>query len=65
MNAPRPKDPINTLSRDEQALIFRLRTKHVPLNNHLNTIKKDHPSQCPSAEPLMRQWNITFLTASN
>ena len=47
MNAPRPKDPINTLRRDEQALIFRLRTKHVPLNNHLNRIKKDHSSQCP------------------
>ena len=47
MNAPRPKDPINTLRRDVQALIFRLRTKHIPLNNHLNRIKKDHPSQCP------------------
>ena len=47
MNAPRPKDPINTLKRKEQSLIFRLRTGHVPLNNHLNRIKKNHPSQCP------------------
>ena len=47
MNAPRPKDPINTLKRKEQSLIFRLRTGHVPLNSHLNRIKKNHPAQCP------------------
>ena len=47
MSAPKPKDPINTLSRHDQSLIFRLRTQHVPLNNHLNRIKKDHSAQCP------------------
>jgi len=47
MNAPKPKDPINTLKRQEQSLIFRLRTGHAPLNNHLHRIKKDHPAQCP------------------
>jgi len=47
MNAPKPKDPINNLARKEQSLIFRLRTGHVPLNNHLHRIKKNHPAQCP------------------
>ena len=47
MNTPRPKDPINALSRRDQSLIFRLRTQHVPLNNHLNRIKKNHPAKCP------------------
>ena len=49
MNAPKPKDPINTLKRKEQSLIFRLRTGHIPLNNHLHRIKKNHPSQCMQA----------------
>ena len=47
MSTPKPKDPINALQRHDQSLIFRLRTKHVPLNNHLNRIKKKHPAQCP------------------
>ena len=47
MSTPRPKDPINALQRHDQSLIFRLRTKHVPLNNHLNRIKKNHPAHCP------------------
>ena len=47
MSTPKPKDPINALQRHDQSLIFRLRTKHVPLNNHLNRIKKNHPAQCP------------------
>ena len=47
MSTPRPKDPINALTRRDQSLIFRLRTQHVPLNNHLNRIKKNHPAKCP------------------
>ena len=47
MDAPKPKDPINTLKRQEQSLIFRLRTGHIPLNSHLHRIKKNHPAQCP------------------
>ena len=47
MDAPKPKDPINSLKRQEQSLIFRLRTGHIPLNSHLHRIKKNHPAQCP------------------
>ena len=47
MSTIRPKDPINAFQRHDQSLIFRLRTKHVPLNNHLNRIKKNHPAHCP------------------
>ena len=46
MTKPNPKDPINKLQREEQSIIFRLRTGHVQLNNHLNRIKKDHPATC-------------------
>ena len=46
MNAPRKKDPINSLKRRDQTTIFRLRTTHVPLNGHLNKILKNHPAHC-------------------
>ena len=46
MNAPQKKDPINFLVRKDQTTIFRLRTTHVPLNGHLNKIKKDHSAHC-------------------
>ena len=47
MNAPKPNDPVNKLKRGEQSTIFRLRTGHIGLNNHLSRIKKNFPSQCP------------------
>jgi len=47
MSAPKPNDPVNKLKRGEQSTIFRLRTGHIGLNNHLSRIKKDFPSQCP------------------
>ena len=47
MSKPNPKDLINKLQREEQSIIFRLRTGHVQLNNHLSRIKKDHPASCP------------------
>ena len=46
MNAPRKKDPINSLKRRDQTTIFRLRTTHVPLNGHLNKILKNHSAHC-------------------
>ena len=47
MSAPKPNDPVNKLKRGEQSTIFRLRTGHIGLNNHLSRIKKNFPSQCP------------------
>ena len=47
LKEPNPKDPINTLGRREQVIIYRLRTQHVQLNAHLNRIKTDHLSRCP------------------
>ena len=44
---PNKKDPINSLKRKDQVIIFRLRTTHVQLNAHLNRITKDHPPACP------------------
>ena len=47
MSKPNPKDAINKLQREDQSIIFRLRTGHVQLNKHLSRIKKDHPASCP------------------
>ena len=46
MNKPNEKDPINTLNRADQSLIFQLRTGHVKLNAHLNRINPMHPPNC-------------------
>ena len=47
MSKPNPKDQINKLQREEQSIIFLLRTGHIQLNSHLSRIKKDHPASCP------------------
>ena len=47
LKVPNPKDPINTLERREQVVIYRLRTQHIQLNAHLNRIKSDHSASCP------------------
>ena len=46
MNSVKPDDSINQLNRKGQTSIFRLRTGHLPLNFHLNTIKPTHPPMC-------------------
>ena len=46
MNKPNTNDSTNNLNRQEQSIIFRLRTKHVTLNNHLNKITKNHKPNC-------------------
>ena len=47
MIRPNLKYQINRRQREEQSIIFRLRTGHVQLNNPLSRIKKDHPASCP------------------
>ena len=47
MAAPNPKDALNSLARPEQAIVFRLRTQHIPLNSHLHRIKPDISPDCP------------------
>lgn len=47
MVAPTPKDALNSLARPAQAIVFRLRTQHIPLNSHLHRIKKDPYPACP------------------
>ena len=47
MNKTKPKDPLRSLPRKDQAAIFRLRTQHVTLNQHLNRINPEHPPMCP------------------
>ena len=44
MNAPRKKDPINSLKRRDQTTIFRLRTTHVPLNTLIRFSKITQPT---------------------
>ena len=46
VTAPNKNDPINSLPRNEQVSIFRLRTTHTPLNAHLNKILKEHLPNC-------------------
>ena len=47
VTTPNKRDPINSLKRKEQVVIFRLRTNHIQLNSHLSRITKDHESSCP------------------
>ena len=47
MTTPYPKDPIiNSLKREEQVTIFRLRSQHAPLNSHLKRIGVVTDSRC-------------------
>ena len=45
MTALKPRDELNLLERRQQVIIFRLRSKHIPLNAHLNRFQ-------PQREPL-------------
>ena len=47
MTIPNPKDSINSLKREEQVTIFRLRSQHAPLNSHLKRIGVVTDSRCP------------------
>ena len=47
MSTPMKNDEINALKRQEQVNIFRLRSKHVPLNAHLKRIGVLTSSECP------------------
>ena len=47
MNTPNKKDEINALKRHEQVNIFRLRSRHVPLNAHLKRIGVKPSAECP------------------
>ena len=47
MASPNPKDEINKLKRHEQTTIFRLRSEHIQLNNHLKRIGVKLSSECP------------------
>ena len=47
MPKPNKKDNLNQLNRKQQAIIFRLRTQHVPLNAHLNRFNPMHEPLCP------------------
>ena len=46
MNCVKPKDNLNLLRRRDQTSIFRLRSGHLPLNNHLNRIHPEIPPNC-------------------
>ena len=46
MSHPKPNDKINTLKREEQSLIFQLRTGHSKLNYHLNRINALKSAKC-------------------
>ena len=47
MTKPNRKDPINKLQREDQSIIYRLRTRHIPLNNHLKRINVKTSAACP------------------
>ena len=47
MTAPNKNDSINKVTRKEQATIFRLRCRHIPLNQHLKRIGVKTDSSCP------------------
>lgn len=38
MKKSNPNDSINFLSRQDQSTVFQLRTGHIPLNFHLNSM---------------------------
>ena len=50
MAKPMPKDSINLLPRQDQSLIFQLRTGHAPLNLHLNRINPQHLPICRNCD---------------
>ena len=47
MNTIKPKDNLKLLNRSDQTTIFRLRTQHITLNQHLNRINPEIPPLCP------------------
>ena len=47
MAAPLQNDPIDNLGRKDQSIIFRLRTRHVALNMHLNKLNPMQEPVCP------------------
>ena len=47
MTTPTNTDPIDSLGRREQSIIFRLRSQHVCLNMHLNKINPMQEPVCP------------------
>ena len=47
MKTVKTNDNMKKLKRKDQTAIFRLRTQHVPLNNHLNRINPEIPPLCP------------------
>ena len=47
MPSPNPNDSINKLKRNEQVTIFRLRSGHSTLNNHLTRIGAKNNPICP------------------
>ena len=47
MPTPNKRDCINQLRREEQVTLFRLRTRHIPLNQHLKRIGVKTDSSCP------------------
>ena len=46
LSKPNRKDSITFLKRQEQVIIFRLRTAHIQLNAHLSRITEDHNPTC-------------------
>ena len=46
MTSPNTNDPVNSLKRQEQVIIFRLRARHVQLNAHLNRIQPEFAPLC-------------------
>ena len=46
MACPNPKDNISLLERRDQSTIFRLRTQHIQLNDHLSRILPQHTPEC-------------------
>ena len=47
MPEPNKKDPVNQLERKDQVIIFRLRSEHIQLNQHLNMIRVRNNANCP------------------
>ena len=47
MTKPHLKDPMYSLNRKDQTAIFRLRTQHTPLHQHLNRINPKQSATCP------------------
>ena len=58
MNKPNPQDSINSLDREEQCIIFQLRTGHSKFNAHLNRIN-------PQIAPVCRGCGYPYETVSH